>query len=127
MTRPALQITADSLSAALAKMPVMSKRAVRAVIHTGARQMVKEPWRISRVLYPWGTPGDPDCDATMFLTTEIAVCERWLEASEAQAAAGSRLYDNNRHLALRQARIALTYLRIKELVEAKRADLEAAE
>ena len=99
-----------ALANAIAKMERQAPRTIRAIVHTGARMMVREPWRIYRVLYGSAmAPAYPIGAASIEVMLPIA--DR-LEAAAARCGrAGHYAYDFNRHVALKQARLALRYLR----------------
>ncbi len=79
--------------------------AARKIVALGTERMAREPWRITRAVYPfaptlWPLPGKP-------ATTVLADCARMIAAQEAQGRAGRWTFEADRLVALRQAETAL--------------------
>ena len=75
-------------------------------VEEGAKIMLAQRWRITKVLYPgrnpamWPIPGKPATDC-------LADCARMIAAQEANRAAGHWTFDGARLVALQQAEAAL--------------------
>lgn len=87
-------------------MPPRVRGALRHDIKTGARLMLAKPWRIQRALFGHRLGPLPDRVADL-----IAYADRRRLAEESAGLAGRWTYSANRHLALRQALLALRLLR----------------
>jgi hypothetical protein len=87
-------------------MPPRAARAVRHDVKAGARLMLAKPWRIQRALFSDRLGPLPDRIVEL-----IAHADRRRLLAEASGLAGHWTYSFNRHLALRQAILALRTLR----------------
>jgi hypothetical protein len=110
-TRPQMRLNAPpgsptALEQAVAAMPGRAACAVRHDIKAGARLMLAKPWRIQRALYGDRLGPLPDRIGEL-----IAHADRRRLLAEEFGRAGHWTYSFNRHLALRQATLALRTLR----------------
>lgn len=130
MTR-ALRTTAADLGAALGSVAMqaaqarMERRApatLHAMIHCGAHALLARRdrlQRLARVVYFWNSWAEPRPIAEMLAEAEARVA--WLEKLGRDG--DHRLYDFNRHIAMRQARLALQWLRLAEIATRPANDL----
>lgn len=88
------------LDRAIAAMPTRARVAVRGPVNVGARIFVKQPWRFGRLFLA------PD---TRPLAGLIRECRQKIDSEVARRAHWT--FDLNRLIALRQAMLALRYMR----------------
>ena len=85
---------------AVAGMGARARRSQAIILRNGARQLLADPWRFDRLRLSGYTPDE-----------SLASCERRIAGMLALGRADSWHYDGNTLTALRQARLALRYLR----------------
>lgn len=110
----------DALDAGIAAMRPQAAQSLRAVIVSGARQMLGRPDLIVRAITGQIIFAPPF--AAHSPAEWLADCEASIAVQVAFGRRGDRYYDGNRLIALRQARLALRWLRRDEARRVRRME-----